>query len=82
MSFETLQRVAEAAGFAMASDENQLVSDRFKPAPDEAVRGHAPGVLVSNIQIKPAPTTAVAPPAAIWGRAHFGQFMPAWASKG
>ena len=72
MSIESLQRAADAAGFATVSDENQsalgkiLNAPRMAPAEQSAVEFAA----------------AIVAPAAAWGRASFSQLMPSWAIKG
>ena len=75
MSFESLQRAAEAAGFATASDDNQdaparpqLTAESFQIAKEE--RRETPGEMMANAA------------AAVWGRAALGHIIPSWAARG
>ncbi len=82
MSLESLQRAAEAAGFATVSDDNQDAPVR--PARHEALAPRSyPASLLSGYRAlqraDPAPGITAS---AIWNRANLGQYIPAWAAKG
>ena len=73
MSFESLQRVADAAGFAMASDENEFagfVGHMQVLAPAETAEMKAAAGFYSYGE-----------PIAHWARAQFNQFLPVWPAK-
>jgi hypothetical protein len=78
MSIENLQRAAEAAGFATASDDNQDAPNR-SARPRQATALSYPASLLAAA--RPLLPEMPAAPAAIWSRANLGQFIPAWAAK-
>jgi hypothetical protein len=82
MTFESLQRAVEAAGFATASDDNQEASLRSVHPADRAPRFYPASLLAPSRPGLAAEVAMAAPSAAIWGRAALGHIIPAWAAKG
>ncbi len=82
MSIESLQRAAEAAGFATASDDNPDAPVR-SAQPANAMAASYPASLIAKPRSVLAPVAgSIAAPAALWGRASFGHFIPSWAARG
>lgn len=82
MSIESLQRAAEAAGFATASDDNPDTPVR-SAQPANPLSASYPASLLAKPRSVLAPVAAtIAAPGALWGRAGFGQFIPSWAARG
>lgn len=82
MSFESLQRAAEAAGFATASDDNQDAPIRAARPDVSAPLSYPASLLAKPRTLLVADSAAGVSAAAIWSRASLGQFIPAWAVKG
>ncbi len=80
MSIESLQRMAEAAGYATASDDNPDAPVRAARNFDAAPLSYPASLLAKPRTGLAADVASVAAPA-IWGRASLGQFIPAWAAK-
>jgi len=80
MSMESLMRAAEAAGFAMVSDENE------RPVRRELVLDRPPVPVVTRPAKTPRDVLSFAGVQATvqerWNRAHFGSLLPAWHAKG
>ncbi len=82
MSIESLQRIAEAAGYATASDDNQDAPVRPARQPDIMPMSYPASLLAKPRDVIGAQLAAAGAPAALWSRAGLGHFMPAWAAKG
>jgi len=82
MSIESLQRMAEAAGYATASDDNQDAPVRFSRAPNAAPLSYPASLLAKPRGLIGSRTDVAEAPAVLWGRASLGQLIPAWATKG
>jgi hypothetical protein len=81
MNIETLQRAADAAGFATASDDNQDAPDRSAKIADAAITSYPASLLAGQRKaLASSPTPSVAT-FTVWSRASLGQFIPTWAVK-
>ena len=78
MSIESLLRAAEAAGFAMASDENERPERKAIPETAPLAVAKTPKEVLSFSGVQ----AAVQEPFAHWTRAHFSNFLPVWHAKG
>jgi len=79
MSIETLLRAAEAAGFAMASEENEQPARQI--AANSATQlpvSHKPKESLSFSGTR----SALQEPLALWARASFAGLLPVWHAKG
>jgi hypothetical protein len=81
MSFESLQRAAEAAGFATASDDNQDAPIGVARKSDAAPLSYPASLLAPARTPRIADAAAAASQAAVWSRASLGQFIPTWAVR-
>ncbi len=82
MSIESLQRAAEAAGFATASDDNPVLTSRLSQVSDPLHVYRAHGPLASALSGSAAGAVTVGPAAVLWGRASLGHLIPTWANRG
>ena len=78
MSIESLQRAAEAAGFATASDENERAERKTGAERIAPLVTKSPKDVLSFSGVQ----AAVQEPFAHWTRAQLSNLLPVWHAKG
>jgi hypothetical protein len=82
MTMESLQRAAEAAGFATASDDNQDAPVRAARRAEISPLSYPASLLAGPRAPLVADAVTAAAHPTLWGRTNLGQYIPAWAVKG
>jgi len=81
MSIESLLRAAEAAGFAMASDENETPIRKPTATVTQRSKVPAPKDVLPFGNDRSASFSAVQEPLASWTRTQIASLLPIWYAK-
>ena len=81
MTFETLLKAAEAAGFAMASDENEQAPRKVQIEPPARPKSALPKDVLSFTGPQSGSFAAIQEPLAHWTRTQLANFLPVWHAK-